>query len=107
METPLPEVPSSNGVAIVGPFHERSKISVDGYVVPYISCIKHSGKLDGAVSLLADSRFGLDTTEDEVKRWMPFVAHAMAIAAGRSCHGKGGQPLDPFGVQLIGISSES
>jgi hypothetical protein len=41
---------------------------------------------------------------DEIERWMPFVANAMAIASGFTCHGENSQPSNPFKTQLLEIT---
>ena len=49
------------------------------------------------MSLLLDNRFGMDTTEEELARWAPFLANAMAVSAGRTSHGERSYLRNPHG----------
>jgi hypothetical protein len=87
----------------VGPFNESYyKITIGGYLVPYIKAYKN---IDGSWTLLLDGRFAIDIqNEEEIQRWVWWVANAMAIASGYSCFGANSAPIDLFNRQLIGLS---
>lgn len=84
----------------VGPFPEEIRLVVDGYQVPHIAARKNG---DGW-TLVLDGRYAIDVTEDEVERWLWWVANAMAVAAGYTSFGEHSAPLNPFRRQLIGLS---
>ena len=69
-------------VEYVGPF-ERWAVVVDGREVPLLTMRPYPG---GRVALSLDGRFGLDLTVDEAERVIPFLAHAIAMAAGYASH---------------------
>ena len=77
-------------------------VEVDGYPVPYIE----AGESGNAVSLILDSRFGIDTSQEELERWLPFLANAMAVAAGRTSHGANSNIRNPHGENLAGYPTE-
>lgn len=80
-------------------------ITVDDYPLPYIE--RYPGERpDGGISLTLDGRFGLDTTEEECARWLPFLANAMAVAAGRTSHGANSNIRNPHGEALAGYPTE-
>jgi hypothetical protein len=98
---------SEYNVEFVGPFVEEWKITHDGYRVPYLSAIRHSGVNEGTVSLSLDERFLIDATDDEARKWIPFIANCMAVAAGYSCFGENSvKDPNPFKVGMIGLSEE-
>lgn len=70
------------------------ELVVSGSRVPYIE-----GRVfgDGKVTLMLDDRFGFDTDEEEVTRWAPFLADAMAVSAGRTSHGENSYIRNPHG----------
>src|SRR5690349_7700986 len=89
------------GVKAIGPFVEEHRLTVLDYRVPYISAIPQS---DGSWSLCLDERFVIDCSDDEMRKWIPFVADAMAVAAGYSCHGENSGPINPFKNRLVGLT---
>jgi len=90
----------ASGVEIHGPFTPEWRVTLDGYEVPNVRAFVHE---DGSTTLVVDGRFGTSTTEEEMGRWLPLLAHAMAVAAGYSCHGANCQPLNPYTVQVGSI----
>lgn len=85
-------------VEATGPWHrEEWEFNVGGYRVPYVQA-----NIQGETNwlLVLDRRFMLEASHEEVQRWMPFLAHAMAVAAGYSCHGANCTPLNPFSVRV-------
>jgi|SRR4051812_6093245 hypothetical protein len=91
------------GVKIIGPFIEEHRLTVLDYRVPYITAYPLNG---GMVRLVLDERFAIEGTDDEVRKWVPFLANAMAVAAGFSCHGEPSGPVNPFKTRLLGASFE-
>lgn len=91
-------------IEIHGPFQPEHRVTMDGYHVPYIDVTPHA---DGTVSVGVDRRFGMPgpVPREELDRWLPILANAMAIAAGFSCHGENCTPLNPFKVQMAQLGS--
>ena len=92
---------------MVGPFDQSFdyRIKVDGCEVPYIKASLMKRTEDTWV-LELDRRYLLEVKHEEVERWMWFVANAMAIAAGWSCHGKQGRRMNPFAVGMVELGDE-
>ena len=89
-------------------FHEQKglTVEVDGYSLPYIEAHKFEGENEGLISLILDNRFGLHTNAEEIERWLPFLAHAMAVAAGRTSHGEHSNIRNAPGEALAGYPTE-
>lgn len=86
------------GTEFHGPFIEEWKVSYNGYLVPYLRAfVKQDADW---VSLLLDSRFVIDGPSEEIKKWVPFIADCMAVAAGYSCAGKNCTPMNRFTTQI-------
>ncbi|RZO83015.1 MAG: hypothetical protein EVA65_15860 [Oceanococcus sp.] len=84
---------------IEGPFNTYlHRLVIDGYEVPMI---RLQPRDDGKWALSLDERFGIDATEEELDRWGWFVANAMAIAAGWSCHGENSTTPNPYKVGMV------
>jgi hypothetical protein len=91
------------------PEAEPHYICVDGTEVPYIECWRVGFEPEGEDSLFSltlDNRFGIDCTETELRKWIWFVANAMAVAAGRTSHGPNSNPRNPHGDPLAGYATE-
>lgn len=69
-------------IEYVGPFNEW-RVVVDGWQVPFLSCIPLDG---GKVDLDLDGRYGLILDVATAERVVPFLADAIAIALGFTCH---------------------
>lgn len=78
------------------------EFNVGGFRVPHVQASLANGHEKTWV-LSLDRRFLLEADDEEVQRWMPFLAHAMAIAAGYTCHGNGCRPKNPFTVRVSGL----
>lgn len=89
------------GVEFHGPFVEQWKVTSEGYRVPYLSAIVRA---DGNVMLGLDERFMVEGSKEEVCKWIGFIANAMAVAAGYSCHGENCRPINAHQVKLSGIT---
>lgn len=77
---------------------ERVMIVVDGYEVPYLEAWKTNlpdGQIYYHISL--DNRFGISGTEAEIKKWIRFIANAMAVSAGRTSHGPNSRLINRHG----------
>jgi hypothetical protein len=80
---------------IIGPFQVR-KVLVDGRRVPFLEAALPAG---GKISLLLDGRYGLDISVADAEAFIPWIADAIAIALGYTCHPRPGkEPLrsSPF-----------
>ncbi|HET8627408.1 MAG TPA: hypothetical protein VFL91_08310 [Thermomicrobiales bacterium] len=88
----------SYGVGIIGPFVEEWRLTVDGYRVPYLTA--YPGGAPDTWHLVLDGRFGVDVTDEEPRRWLWFVANAMAVAAGYSSFGEHCRPINPFTLRM-------
>lgn len=75
-------------------------IEVDGTIVPYIECREIDGRYSLTIMRPGDSPLlGMDVdSEDELLRWAPMLANAMAVAAGRTSHGEHSRPHNPHGA---------
>ncbi len=83
-------------------FHEGERVIHNNYRVPHLRFFRQD---EGHGTLVLDGRFGIDGTEEEIKRWVGFVADAMAVAAGYSCFGEHSAKLNPFKPgKLVGIT---
>lgn len=77
------------------------RLEVDGAYIPYIEVFEYE---DRAYSILIERPgfsplLGMDVeSEEELLRWAPFLANAMAVAAGRTSHGPNSRPLNPHGA---------
>lgn len=91
---------------IHGPFLPEHYVTIDGYKVPYLTVRPTD---DGRVDVMIDRRFGIDgpVSLEEFDRWMPILAHGMAVAAGYSCHGENCTPLNPFKHRMGPLGSMS
>ncbi len=67
---------------ITGPF-DRRKVTVDGRVVPFLDAIPANG---GIIHLLLDQRYGLDISVADAETFIPWIADAIAVAMGYTCH---------------------
>jgi len=80
---------------IVGPFQSH-RVIVDGRRVPFLEAMPVNG---GKISLLLDGRYALDVSVADADAFIPWIADAIAIALGYTCHPRAGkEPLraSPF-----------
>lgn len=88
----------------IGPFERKAwAITVDGYRVPHIEALNVA---DGQLGLLLDGRYMVQCTEEEARRFLWFIANAMAVAAGYSAHGRHCTQLNPFQVRMGELPAE-
>jgi hypothetical protein len=101
--------PVTSNVFLADAYHLGFPVYVEGYKVPYIEVgrviesLSNDGPDRWHFSITLDDRMGIDATDDELQKWMPFVAHAMAVAAGRTSHGANSNIRNPHGENLAGI----
>lgn len=88
------------GVDFIGPFEPEWKVTSRGYLVPQLKATVHQ---NGTVTLILDDRMVIDGPADEVRKWVSFIADAMAVAAGYSCHGENSRQPNPYKVGLSKI----
>jgi hypothetical protein len=98
----FPPPPKGNyGVDFIGPFQPKWAVTCDGFKVPYLSAIVRE---DGGIMLMLDGRYLIEGTKDEVNKWVPYIANALAIGAGYSCFGVNSvKEPNPFKVGMTGI----
>ena len=72
---------------IVGPFQSH-RVIVDGRRVPFLEALPVNG---GKISLLLDGRYALDVTVADAEAFIPWIADAIAIALGYTCHPRPGK----------------
>lgn len=77
-------------VEYVGPF-PQTVVVLDGRQVPFLE----ASHLGDRVSLSLDHRFGLDLTVAEAEKVVPFLADAIAIGLGYSCHPRTDEEPNP------------
>jgi hypothetical protein len=87
---------------------EELRLAVDGIRLPYIEAWRQDWQdkpgvdpLD-AITLLLDGRMSITVTEKELGRWLWFLANAMAVAGGRTCHGAHSYLRNPHGMSGAG-----
>ena len=81
------------------------EVTLDGFLVPNIEVGEDPET--GKWCLFLDRRYGTEPVEiEELHRWIPLIANAMAIGAGYSCHGKNSvwRP-NPYKLGVIGITA--
>jgi hypothetical protein len=74
--------PGGSPVSYVGPF-EHHDVVVAGRQVPFLRAAPLDG---GRIDLTLDRRLGLTLTVAEAERFVPFLADAIAVALGYTCH---------------------
>ena len=92
------------GVDLVGPLATAPRYVpvVDGFKVPYLEVREC---LDGW-EVICDGRHCIPHLKlEEVQRWLPFIANAMAVAAGYPCHGSR-EKMHPFGCRVSSIGAD-
>jgi hypothetical protein len=98
-------------VSFPGPFNHH-EVVVDGWTVPLLHA-HPCGDHDESVMLVVDKRLALTVTVEEAERFVPFVADAIAVALGYTCHPNedAEQPLvkqpQPRPVRMHAISAET
>lgn len=71
-------------VTFPGPF-TRHDVVVNGWSVPLVHA-QPSGENDESVTLVLDDRLALTLSVNEAERFVPFLADAIAVALGYTCH---------------------
>ncbi|HEY1915533.1 MAG TPA: hypothetical protein VGH27_08155 [Streptosporangiaceae bacterium] len=72
---------------IAGPF-QTHRVIVDGRRVPFLEALPMNG---GKISLLLDSRYALDISVADAELFIPWIADAIAVAMGYTCHPRRGK----------------
>jgi hypothetical protein len=92
----MDDIADPSVISFPGPF-ECHYVVVRGRQVPFIKATPLNG---GQVRLHLDDRFGLTLSAGEAERFVPFLAHAMAVALGYTAHPSAGRdgpnPRHPF-----------
>ena len=86
-----------------GPFH-HSIASVHGYLVPELKIIPLDGANDGSVNIILGS-FSVCADGEEARKWIPMIAHALAVGDGYTCHGEHSRKANPHKIKIFGIDS--
>lgn len=71
-------------VSFPGPFSQH-EVVVDGWKVPFLHA-HPGGEHDENVMLVVDNRLALTVSVEEAERFVPFLADAIAVALGYTCH---------------------
>ena len=71
-------------VSFPGPFSQH-EVVVDGWAVPHLHA-QRTGESDESVMLILDNRLGITVSVEEAERFVPFLADAIAVALGYTCH---------------------
>lgn len=74
--------PLAPAVDFIGPF-ESYDVVVAGRQVPFLRAMPMDG---GLIDLTLDRRLGLALTIAEAERFVPFLADAIAVGMGYTCH---------------------
>lgn len=69
-------------VALHGPYKD-CLVTVDGWTIPFLEAAPVNG---GIIDLVLDRRYGLALSVMDAERIIPFIADAIAIALGYTCH---------------------
>ncbi len=72
---------------IVGPFASH-RVIVDGRRVPFLEAMPLNG---GKVALLLDGRYSVDIDVAQADALIPWIADAIAVAMGFTCHPRRGK----------------
>jgi hypothetical protein len=99
--------PISNMVEFVGPFSDNTyRALVAGYEVPYLRLWLQKGTEDQWTLQLSGpgtATYLKDAPDQEVRRWVSYLATAMAIAAGFTSFGGASRTIHPFSVKAYTI----
>lgn len=74
-------------VTFPGPFM-RHEVVVNGWTVPLVHA-QPCGEADEKVMLVLDDRLAMTVSVEEAERFVPFLADAIAVALGYTCHPDG------------------
>jgi hypothetical protein len=72
---------------IAGPV-ESHRVIVNGRRVPFLDALPLNG---GKISLLLDNRYALDVSVADAETFIPWIADAIAVAMGYTCHPRRGK----------------
>lgn len=73
-------------------------VSLDGFPIPHI---KVKQQFSGGFSILLDGRFGIDAaSSEELQRWLWFMSHGMAVAAGFTAFGRNSAVRNNYGPSI-------
>src|SRR5438034_8391022 len=90
-----------------GPFSHHDVV-VNGWKVPLVHAHPR-GAHDETVTLVIDNRLAATFTVEEAERFVPFLADAIAVALGYTCHPRGDvefeQKPQPRPVRMNGIGA--
>ena len=92
-------------IEVLPPRAPGREVTIDGYLVPGIEVGEDPET--GKWCLFLDRRYGTPPVEiEELHRWIPLIANALAIGAGYSCHGENSvwRP-NPYKLRCIGITA--
>jgi hypothetical protein len=71
-------------VSFPGPFSQH-RVVVNGWSVPFLHA-HPCGENDESVMLVVDNRLAATFSVEEAERFIPFLADAVAVALGYTCH---------------------
>lgn len=98
-------------VSFPGPFSQHDVV-VEGWRVPLIHA-HPTGENDDKIMLVIDGRLADTFTVEEAERFVPFLADAIAVALGYTCHPRGDvepnhnqQPRPVRMRGIVGVTTE-
>lgn len=78
------DAPQQPRVSFPGPFSQHDVV-VDGWAVPHLHA-QPTGEHDENVMVILDDRLALTVSVEEAEGFLPFLADAIAVALGYTCH---------------------
>lgn len=91
-------------VSFPGPFQHHDVV-VDGWRVPFLEAQMTS---EDRVALVIDRRLAEEFSVEEAERLVPFLANAISVALGYTCHPRGDEEPrhdpQPRPVRSVGIT---
>lgn len=93
-------------VRTIGPFVDTYRLVVDGSRVPYTEIRPSNPKLT-EWHITVDGRFGIDVDSERLTEFGWFLANAMAVAAGWTCHGDAAERINPHNRVVHELSADN
>lgn len=91
------------GVQFFGPvMRDSHDVLVDGKRVPYLTLHQEAD----VWWLTLDNRLAISGSDEEVRKWVRFLADAMAVSAGYSSFGTNQRRLNQFNRRVTTLSAE-
>lgn len=88
-------------VAFVGPFAAEWRVVIENRMIPRLTAVVSNDS--SRVVLILDGRFAAEGTPEEVAKWTPMVANALAIGEGYPWYGADSKAR-PFAPVAQGVT---